>query len=286
MESQALRDLGPNEDDSAHVGALIEREAPLALIARALGEAREGRGSVVAIDGAHGLGKSSLLAVTRELAADEGMEVLSAQGREPEQDFTFGVLLQLFESRVARAGEEERGRLLSGAARMAIPLFAPGPRQVQDDHSFSILHGLYWLCVNLAEEQPLVLAVDDVDLADAVSMRFLLYLTERIDELPIAIVLGYGAALRCADPDVLWQMTRHPATTGCRLHPLSLQGSARLVRGTVFPQAEADFYRAAHDSTGGNPLLLHDVLQALAAAGMEPLRASAPRVAAFTPAGL
>src|SRR5919108_6383435 len=109
MESQALRDLGGSPDGAA-AGALIEREAPLTLIARALSEAREGRGSVVAIDGARGLGESRLLELAREPAAEEGMDVLSARGREAEQDFTFGVLLQLFEARVARANEEVRGR--------------------------------------------------------------------------------------------------------------------------------------------------------------------------------
>ncbi|HEY1276643.1 MAG TPA: LuxR C-terminal-related transcriptional regulator [Thermoleophilaceae bacterium] len=284
MESQALQDLVAEQEAPSR--ALIEREAPLALISRALSEACEGRGSVVAVEGAHGLGKSSLVSVARTLAADDGLEVLSAQGRELEQDFTFGVLLQLFESRIAAASEEERGRLLSGAARMAVPLFAPGPRQVPDEHSFSILHGLYWLCVNLAAQLPLLLTVDDVDLADATSLRFLLYLTERVQELPIAVVVAHGSALRCPDPDVLWQTTRHPAATGCRLHPLSVQGTARLMRTSLYPQAETDFCRAVHDATGGNPLLLHDLLPQLAGAGIEPVRVSAPEVAAFAPPGL
>jgi hypothetical protein len=35
---------------------------------------------------------------------------------------------------------------------------------------FAAIHGLYWLCVNLAERGPLVLTVDDVQWLDGPSL--------------------------------------------------------------------------------------------------------------------
>lgn len=53
-----------------------------------------------------------------------------------------------------------------------------------------ILHGLYWLVANLADEEPVLLAVDDAHWADEPSLRFLAYLARRVESLPIALVIG------------------------------------------------------------------------------------------------
>ena len=60
------------------------------------------------------------------------------------------------------------------------------------DPTFAVLHGLYWLCANLAQRGPVLLAVDDAHWADAPSLRFLAYLARRIDDLPVVVV--------CAQP--------------------------------------------------------------------------------------
>lgn len=51
-------------------------------------------------------------------------------------------------------------------------------------------HGLYWLTANLADEGPLVLAVDDAHWADLASLRFLGHLLRRIEGLPALVVLA------------------------------------------------------------------------------------------------
>lgn len=124
-----------------------------------------GRGSVLVLDGTAGTGKSSLLATIREAPPGE-ITVLSATGRERERDFAFSVVLQLFESCLAGAPEDERARLLAGPARAALPLFARHPRDTFSAWSFSLLHGLCRLCANLAEPTGLAILVDDVELAD------------------------------------------------------------------------------------------------------------------------
>jgi predicted ATPase len=58
------------------------------------------------------------------------------------------------------------------------------------DRAFAVFHGLYWLCANLAQARPLALVVDDLDWADAASLRFLSYLAPRVGELPFAVVVA------------------------------------------------------------------------------------------------
>ena len=98
----------------------------------------------------------------------------SARGAELEREFAFGVVRQLFEPFVvgtdgpARGDHAARRRpvrapaaggagagILDGAAGLAAPVFestAAGPAgDPVAERSFAVLHGLYWLCANLAE---------------------------------------------------------------------------------------------------------------------------------------
>ena len=58
------------------------------------------------------------------------------------------------------------------------------------------VHGLVWLACNLAERAPTLLIVDDVHWADAASLRWLVQLARRLEELP----LGVLCAVRAGEP--------------------------------------------------------------------------------------
>ena len=264
---------------------LLEREDDLAELASAFARARAGRGSFVLLAGAPGIGKSALLAAARTAARDHRLEVLAANATELERESTFGVTLQLFESRIARTGDEDRARLLSGAARLAAPLLAKGPREAfPEGQAFSLLHGLYWLCSNLAAEAPLALAIDDAQWADGPTLRLLLYLAQRIEELPVAVVLtaspGAGSWL---DGGLLPEIAEHPATTRLELRPLTLEGVARLLRASHFPGAAMGFCRACYHATGGNPYLVQELALALAEKGIEPTERATTEIAKAAP---
>src|SRR5215208_5686596 len=140
---------------------LLERGEELARIESVLAEARAGRGTFVVIEGPAGIGKTALLATARTAAKSEGMRVLRSRGAELERDFAFGVVRQLFEPPLAEASEHERADLLQAAPGLAAGLLGlPGEPPVDAplpgaDPSFAILHGLYWLCSNLAAAHPL-----------------------------------------------------------------------------------------------------------------------------------
>src|SRR5512133_982440 len=98
---------------------LLERSDELARIESALADARTGRGRFVVVEGPAGIGKTALLAAARTAAAEDGMRALRSRGTEPERDFAFGVVRQLFEPVLAEASELERADLLQGAAGVA-----------------------------------------------------------------------------------------------------------------------------------------------------------------------
>ena len=100
----------------AALANLLERESELAELELAQRRALDGDGCFVVIEGAAGIGKTSLLRALRDQAAAGGLSVLSARGTELEQTLPYGVVRQLFERRLVRASAEERAEALAGAA--------------------------------------------------------------------------------------------------------------------------------------------------------------------------
>src|SRR4051794_20260244 len=142
---------------------LFERDSDLAELSEALVRAGGGHGALVAIEGPAGIGKTRLLGELKRRAADAGMEVLTARGGELESGFGFGVVRQLFETHLARLEPAERDELFAGAAGLARPLFLEaGVLPAGGQQAFALLHGLYWVAVNLAAARPLALVVDDL----------------------------------------------------------------------------------------------------------------------------
>ena len=205
--------------------ALLERDAVLALIDQRVSDAIAGDGSLLVLEGPAGIGKTRLVMAAGRRGRELGLQVLSARGFELERDFAYGVVRQLFEAPVVAASAPERAELLAGAAGRAAALFGvAGPHgDAADallDPSFAILHGLYWLCANLARRSALLLCVDDLHWADHASLRFLHYLGRRLQELPIALV---AAARPAAPASSSARSGADAATTGasksCRTTP-------------------------------------------------------------------
>src|SRR3954453_13246250 len=155
---------------------LLEREQELSVLDAILGEAAHGGSRLVVIEGTAGIGKSRLIAELRERARSRELRVLTARGSGLEREFPFGVVRQLFEPWLAEVREGED--VFADAAAAAGPVFenVHGVGDGRGDVSFAALHGLYWLVVNISGEQPLLLAVDDVQWCDRPSLRLLAYL--------------------------------------------------------------------------------------------------------------
>ena len=258
---------------------LLERESELAAVERLIGATAAG-GRLLAIEGPPGIGKSALMAKTKALAQEAGLEVLSGRGSELERSFSYGVVRQLFEPFLAFVPGEERAELLRGAAALAAPLFDPAELEAESaaDSSLAALHGLYWLTANVAARQPLLLAIDDLHWCDLPSLRWLAYLLPRIEGLDLSIVVGLRPEEPGEHPGLLGQIVSDPLATVLRPAPLSMEAASRVVRETLSPTADDAFCAACWEETGGNPLLLRELVHAIAVEGLIPIGANVPRL--------
>jgi DNA-binding NarL/FixJ family response regulator len=255
---------------------LVERESDLGALAELLDGLIDGRSRAVVIEGPAGIGKSRLLGALRDGAAPRGVRALAARGSELEREFPFGVIRQLFEPALTGV---DREAAFAGAAAAARPVFEG---ETSEGATFAVLHGLYWLTLNVGAERPLLLAVDDLHWCDRPSLRFLAYLVPRLEGAPLLL----GATLRTAepgtDPVLLGEIARDPLTVSVRPQPLSQAGVAALLG----PDADLTFVAACREATGGNPLLLRELLGMLLGEGVAPTAANVGAVKTMGPSAV
>jgi DNA-binding CsgD family transcriptional regulator len=230
---------------------------------------QSGHPAVALVEGPAGIGKSRLLQATRERARTAGLRTLAARGSDLERGLPFGVVRQLFEP--ALVDPVHRERWLSGSAVAAARVFDPAEvDNPSADAGFSVLYGLSWLTANVAADRPLLLAIDDLHWCDRASLRFIAYLVRRLEDRRVLV----AATVRDGDPHVdatmLGEIAQDPTAVSVRPRELSRAAVAELVGQRLAADAEPAFVTACHRATGGNPLLLHEVLKTMASEGVHP----------------
>ena len=283
-------DDGTEGVDRQELGRLLGRERELSAIDALLAAPRAGRGAVALVEGPAGIGKSALLAEATRRAQAMGFGVLRATGAELEREFAFGVARQLFAPMIgsgAMAGDD----LFEGAAaHAAAPLGLPAaqgetttPTGVVGDPVSAAMHGLYWLTLGLAERAPLLVAVDDAQWADAVSLAFVCYLARRVQDAPVLVLVTARSVVGAGRDEPVAQLRALPGLTVLRPAPLSEPAVAQLIGQSGLRGAHEDFVRACHHASGGNPFLLGELLDALRTEGARGSAADAERVARIAP---
>jgi DNA-binding CsgD family transcriptional regulator len=251
-------------------GLLLERDRELGVLDGLVRDTVDGRPAVALVEGPAGIGKTRLLWEAGEKASAAGFRVLAARGSDLERELPFGVVRQLFEP--ALFDPEERARWLTGSAAAAGRVFEPPEEgRAAGDVSFGILYGLFWLTANIAPEEPLLLAIDDLHWCNRASLRFIAHLGRRLEGLRVLV----ATAARTGEPHgdrsrLIGEIAHDPAAVSIPLPALSAAAAGELVRERLGAAAAQPFCAACHRATGGNPLLLRELLKALQAEGVSP----------------
>lgn len=262
--------------DITTTAQLIERDRELSLFDDLVRPDGTGGCGLVVVEGTAGIGKSRLIAELRERAAENGHLVLAANGSDLEREFPFGVVRQLFDPVLAGLD----GSAFEGAAAPARSVFAA----VGDDNggtrdvSFAALHGLYWLTLNVGGDGRLMIVVDDLHWCDRPSLRFLAYLARRLDGVAATLVVGLRTAEPGTDPVMLGEIVSGPDAMHVSPWPLTQPGVTELIARRLGDEPDPAFAEACLSATGGNPLLVCQLLSSLAADGISPRAVEADAV--------
>jgi DNA-binding CsgD family transcriptional regulator len=194
-----------------------------------------GRSGTVVIEGAAGCGKSRLLEAVAAQAGAAGALVLRAAATEDGLLTPLGVLRQA----------------VASAPAFALARIGPEHRALREE---AVREFCAQLCA-LAGEGPVVLCVDDVQHADAQSLRYLDHIARHARPAAVLLVVTLCAPAqeRLAVP--VAELTHGPHIRRITLGLLSSSEVAEAVEGRSV-RAVAELYRIS----GGNPLLLRALL--------------------------
>ena len=267
---------------STLTAGLLERECEFGQLEAGVDAAILREGSIVAIEGDAGIGKSALLSYAMRRARSAGMRVLSARGGELEQGFGYGVVRQLFEAPLVAMGVEARERVLGGAAGLAGSTLSMSDSSSRSLEPGAVLHGLYWLTANLAAEGPLLIAVDDAHWADEASAVFLSYLARRVRGLSLLVLYATrvgegssGSLPGTADAGLVSAVLRPTV--------LSEQATLEAIERLLETEIAVEFARACRLATGGNPFLLRELVRTLQDHGITPAGENCDSVSQLAP---
>jgi DNA-binding NarL/FixJ family response regulator len=246
---------------------LSGRAGELARIEGALGELEGRESRVFAISGEPGIGKTRLLSALGSRAARSGYTVLTGRGTELEGEVPFGVLVEALDGLLASFDKRrlqaiaERLPQLAGVfpavGSVAAAQAGPPVERYRNHRAIRALLG------ELAARRPLVLALDDVQWADAASVEAIAYLLRKPPPAAVLLALSYRAGQ--APPllgDALGAALREPRAERVTLGPLSEQEAAALLE--VEPDARRR--RQIFVEGGGNPFYIEQLMRA----GAEP----------------
>lgn len=274
--------LGGRSTFQEVTGALLDRDVELSLLSRQVASIRTGQGRVVMLEGPAGIGKSSLLAAVGRSARAQGIMTLVARGGPLERNAVWGIARQLFEP--IRTSDHAWGEIGTGAALLAARVLNKGSPEpaMPDDAVHAAVHGLVCLACKLAERAPLLLIVDDVHWADAASLRWLIALSRRFEDLPLGILCGLRSGELAAEPDMLAELIAAALDAPVRPRALGLAAVETLVAAHL-PGADPHFAQSCHAVSGGNPFLLGALLRHLVAEGIVPNNDNASCLDSFGP---
>ncbi|BCJ31593.1 AAA family ATPase [Actinocatenispora sera] len=239
---------------------LEERVDELAAAQRALAAALSGRGQLVVVEGGIGAGKSALLAAVAGLGAAAGMWVSSAHATRLEREFGGAVVRQLLCPVLAVTPASGAAGWLAGPAAAAAPLFSDDPTVLAAvsrlQHDPDVGYGLRLVVRRICAQRPLLLVVDDLQRADALSLAFLADLVGCRDEVPLVLAVAVQHETTDAQTVPVDELV-HAADVVLRPAPLSEPAVAGILRSVGRdPHDAAGIHRASR----GNPLVVRSLV--------------------------
>ncbi|WP_322784814.1 MULTISPECIES: helix-turn-helix transcriptional regulator [unclassified Streptomyces] len=247
------RTLASTEGFEAQVGALRGQ------FTRSLaGETR-----VTLLEGAAGCGKSTALELLKEYAKESGAVVLWAHGALLDHPEPLDALRQFLDCPTLPGNTADRmrralfhGTLLStsrtGATAFRSPTPPPEPLRGARDFCAALLE--------LVMSGPVLICIDDLQSIDSASLQYLLYAAAKLDSARLMIAFSRDLTCEPKDPTFDTRIMRLPNSSRLRMELLSVRDTARLLNSHAAAPWQIGSVRQWHELTGGNPLLLHALM--------------------------
>src|SRR4051794_2690396 len=224
---------------------LLGRRAERDVLDRLLTDVRSGASRVLVVRGEAGVGKTALLDYATDSAAD--LRILRAAGVQSEMELAFAALHQLcmpLLDQLPRIPEPQRRALATVFG------LAPGPAPDRFMVGLAVLS----LISNVAEEQPVLIVIDDAQWLDTATAQTLGFVARRVGAEAVGLMFGAR--------EVGIELHRLPELA---VHGLSADDARALLGSAVEFLLDEPIRDRIVAETGGNPLALLELPRGLTA---------------------
>jgi tetratricopeptide (TPR) repeat protein len=227
--------------------------------------AAAGNGELVLVAGEPGIGKTRLVEEAVEYGRTEGAAIAWGCCWEGGGAPAFWPWIQVLRTLVQRLPDKGREHLAGELGRL-VPEFGalPEPVDMPEHERFRLFDAIAGLLRRVAEDQPLVVVLDDLHWADAPSLLLLRFVARELRRRPVAVIGAYRDVELAPEHLLL-----DAAAEECRHFSLAGLGPSEvadlvlaLTEETLSASAEASLHRA----TNGNPFFVRELVH-LGAAG-------------------
>lgn len=289
---------------SAHLydSPLLGRDALMAELTGRLRSAQAGHGCVIRLEGPAGIGKSHLAAAFCKRAVDLGWQVASGACHSTAQNTAFYPWRQVFRTLLDLQAEDIRAAYdeVDGAAeqrvleatvetllrsantvdaslRSRLPLLGDLLGFPMADNAVTAnldprlrQEAVFGLAVDvvqaLSDRQPLLLALEDINWMDEVSVELTTAIARAIGDVPITLLLAHRSPLQPGSPPAP-SVSALPWHSGVTLAELGPDSVAALTEHTLQSPAAPLVQTLIHVKSQGNPFFAEELVAALREAG-------------------
>ena len=238
---------------------MVGRDGPLAELERFLREI-EGAPASLVIEGEPGIGKSTLWQRAVDVAGEREFVVLVSRPAESESALAYSGLGDLL-ARLDAAFLEDLPDPQRRALEVALLLSEPAGRAPEPRAIFAAFAGVLR---SLSREAPVLVAVDDRQWLDKSSARALEYVSRRLEEAPVGILVTVRPDAR-AEPV---SRSGPGGVTVLRLSGLSPAALYQLIKAQLDVSLPRSTVLRVHRTTDGNPFFALELARVLVVAGL------------------
>ncbi len=255
---------------------LVGRDRELERLGESWEDARAGRRRVALLVGDPGIGKTRLAAEFCRTAHEEGALVLLGRCYE-ESLVPYQAIVEALRHYVSEAPLDEL-RLHVGSHRATLARLVPeldeqspsadGGFEVSEREQFVLLDAVASLLRAVAEEQPLILVLDDLQWADAPTLLLVRHLVRATEDAPLLILGTYRETeVDQSHPlaQTLAELRRARALETLAIRGLGEEDVAVLISSRAGLKPPATVARSIASRTEGNPFFVEEVLRDVAA---------------------
>ncbi len=250
----------------------IGRESELAELERALRDASEGRPSLVLVAGESGVGKSRLLRELQSQADGGGVRVLGGECIElGGEEVPYAALAAAIRP-LARGGDPVFERLTEAArcdlSRLAPELGRPPAEpgaEGREEAQRQLFDALGAMLAALAEDEPVLLWLEDLHWADRSTRAFVVYLARTLRSERVLVVATYRSdELRRRHPlrPLLAELERAPSTRRVELARFDREEVRVQLADIIGGEPGEEVLERLFSRSEGNPLFSEELIAA------------------------